>query len=208
LTLTVGSAAAKGIKLGATNVTVAAGSSGTSTVTITPQNGYTGTIAWTVTPAITNACFTLPNTTVSGTSAVTATLTVFTSSTACSSAAVTGGSGKRKTAGKTPIAFRNDGQPTSGLSPVQAGFGLAGLLLAGLVGFRSRKLGAFAGIFLLAAMGFALSGCSSGGSSGSSGSTTPTETNAPAGTYTVTITGTDTTTSSITAATTLTLTID
>src|SRR5207237_864426 len=43
LTVTGGS-----FKLTASNVTVPAGSPGSSTVTITPQNGYKGTVAWTV----------------------------------------------------------------------------------------------------------------------------------------------------------------
>lgn len=72
-------------KLAAGNVTVTAGNPGVSTVTITPQNGYTGTVAWTVSssPALTNGCFSITNTTVSGTTAVAASPTVNTIASAC-----------------------------------------------------------------------------------------------------------------------------
>jgi hypothetical protein len=67
-------------------------------------------------------------------------------------------------------------------------------------------LSALAGILLLAAMGWTLSGCSSSGSSSSS--TTSSGGTAAKGTYTLTVVGTDMTTSSITASTTLMLTIN
>ena len=90
LTLTV--TGKKTFTLGATNLTVSAGSSGTSTITITPANGYTGTIGWTISssPSLSNGCFSLPSATVSSTSTVTAAMTVYTSSSACSSASVPG----------------------------------------------------------------------------------------------------------------------
>jgi hypothetical protein len=200
LVLTVGSSSG-GFTVSATSVTVAAGSSGTSTVTVTPANGYTGTIAWSVSssPSISNACFVLPNTTISGTSAATATLTVYTSSTSCSSAAVKGSSGKRKAIVKSPIAFREDPQPPSNSLSGRMQFAMAGLLLAGLIGYRPRRFGAFGTILFLAAMGFALSGCSG---------LTTSSTSAAQGTYTLTITGTETTTSTITASTTITLTVN
>jgi hypothetical protein len=49
-------------------VTVSAGSAGTSTITVTPKNGYTGTIEWTIasSASISNACYLISNTTVSG----------------------------------------------------------------------------------------------------------------------------------------------
>ena len=57
----------------------------TSTITITPQNGYHGTISWSVVPSATipSACYSLPNTTVSGSSPVTATLTITTATSTC-----------------------------------------------------------------------------------------------------------------------------
>jgi subtilase family serine protease len=207
LTLTVGSAP-KSFILTATNTTVSAGSSGTSAITITPQNGYTGTIAWSVSssPSISNACFSLPDVSVSGSSTVTATLTIHTSASACTSAAVTGTRGnKRKSLGTTPVASRKDIPPLSTLHTTQASLALAGLLFVGLLGFRSGKLGTFSGVFFLMVVGLAMGGCGSGGSSSSPSATTP---NAATGTYTLTVVGTDTSSSSITASTTMTLTID
>ena len=204
VSLTVTSAV-KGFALSATPVTVSAGNSGTSTVTVTPKSGYTGSVTWTVTPSIANACFVIPNTTVSGTSAVTSTLTIYTNSTACLSAAKKGASGKASVASGSSIAFRANQQRPSRFIDKFAGFDLAGLLVFGLLGLRSRKP-ALAAIFFLATIGLAISGCSSGSSSSSS--TTTSTTNAAAGTYTLTVTGTDSTSSSVTASTTLTLTID
>jgi subtilase family serine protease len=207
LTLTVVSLP-KSFTLTATNATVSAGSSGTSAITITPQNGYTGTIGWSVSssPSISNACFSLPNVTVSGSSTVTATLIIHTSASACTSGAVAGTRGnKRKSLGATPLASRKDLPPLSTLHTTQASLALAGLLFVGLLGFRSGKLGTFSGVFLLMVVGLAMWGCGSGGSSSSPSASTP---NAATGTYALTIVGTDTSTSSITASTTMTLTID
>src|SRR5262249_51099973 len=91
LTLTVKSAS-RGFSISATNLTVTAGSSGTSTITISPQNGYTGTIKWTVSssPTLTNGCVSLPNTTVSSAAAMTATMTIFTNASSCTSSSALG----------------------------------------------------------------------------------------------------------------------
>src|SRR5580700_2537542 len=72
----------KSFTLAATAATVSAGSSTTSTITATPENGYTGTIAFTVSssPAVANLCFSLPSLAVSGTSAASTPLTISTSS--------------------------------------------------------------------------------------------------------------------------------
>ena len=207
LTLTVGSSP-ESFTLTATNATVSAGSSGTSAITITPQNGYTGTIGWSVSssPSISNACFSLPNVTVSGSSTVTATLTIHTSASACASGAVIGMRGnKRKSIGTTPVSSRKDIPPLFTLHTTQASLALAGLLFVGLLSFRSGKLGTSSGVFLLMVVGLAMWGCGSGGSSSSPSASTP---NAAMGTYTLTVVGTDTSSSSITASTTMTLTID
>jgi hypothetical protein len=188
--------------LAATNVTVSAGSSGTSTITITPQKGYTGTIGWSVSASssLSNACYTLSDTTVSGTSAVTTTMTVYTSESACADASVKGPNGKHLfiTGGVMRSGINN--HPTSGLNAAKAGMSMGIVLLVGLLGYRPRKFRAYAGVFLIAALSFGISACGSGSSSSS--------TNAAKGTYTLTIAGTDTSSSSITASTTMTLTID
>jgi len=200
--------AAKSFSLSATNATVSAGSSSTSTITITPQNGYTGTIAWTISssPSLADGCFSLADATVSGASAIQLTMTIYTSSPPCSSAAVTGASGGQpRFLSATSMFARNGRNPLSDLNTAWAGMALTGLLSLGLLGFHSRRLGTFAGLFLVVAIGFAICGCGSSGSSSASQSPALT---APQGTYTVTIVGTDTSSASITASTTMTLTID
>jgi subtilase family serine protease len=182
ITLTV-SNTPKSFTLTATSATVSAGNSVTSTVTITPQNGYTGTVNLTasISPAISNVCFVLPAATVSSTAAVTSTITVFTTS-SCAGPAVTNAPNR-----------------------AQPGLLLAGLLFVGLLSFRYRRLSAFGAVFLLVALGLTLSGCSSASSSSSS---TPTSPFAAKGTYTLVITGTDNSSPSISATATTTLTID
>jgi hypothetical protein len=202
LVLTVGASSGT-FTLTATNVTVSAGNSGNSTITITPKSGYTGTIAWTVSASasLSNACYSISDATVSGTSPVQATMTVHTSASECSNASVRKGGGKRRFIMGSTIARWIDSRPFSGLNTAKATFSIAVLLLVGLLGYRPRRFRAYAGVFLLAASGFGLSGC--GSSSSSSGSS-----NATKGTYTLTIVGTDSTSSSIAASTTMTLTID
>jgi subtilase family serine protease len=205
LTVTV---APKSFKLAANAVTVASGSSGATAVTITPQGGYTGTIAWTVSssPALTNGCFSLPNTSVSGSSGVNATLTVFTVASSCPAPAVAGSSGSRHSAlGSGPSNSGNGLRLLSVLRAVEISMAMAGLLLFELVGRRrSPRLGIVAAACMLVAIGLVASGCSSGGGSSSS----PPPPSAAKGTYTVTIVGADTVSSSITATTTMTLTIN
>jgi subtilase family serine protease len=186
--------------LAATGLTVSAGSSGTSTITITPQNGYTGTIGWSVSASssLSNACYSLSDATVSGTSAVTTTMTIYTSESACANASVKGSNGKRLFITGGVISGINN-HPTSGLNPAKAGMSMGIVLLVGVLGYRPKKFRAHAGVLLIAALSFGISACGSGSSSSS--------TNAPKGTYTLTIVGTDAS-SSITASTTMTLTID
>jgi subtilase family serine protease len=197
-----GSSSSGSFSLTATNLTVSAGSSGTSTITITPQSGYTGTVAFSVSTSssLSNACYSISNTTVSGTSAVTTSMTVYTSESACSSSSLRKGSGKRKFTTGTSMAFWDNNPPSSGFNNAEVGVSMAALLFVGLLGYRPRKLRAYAGVFILAAFGFGLTGCGSSSSSSSSSDATK-------GTYSLTIVGTDTS-SSITASTTMTLTID
>ena len=196
--LTVGGGS---FSLAATNLTVSAGSSGTSTITITPQNGYTGTIGWSVSTSssLSNACYSLSDATVSGSSAVTTTMTVYTSESACANASAKGSNGKRLFTGGV-MRSGIDNRPNSGFNPAKAGMSMGIVLLVGLLGYRPRKFRTYAGVFLIVALSFGISACGSGSSSSS--------TNAAKGTYTLTIVGTDTSSSSITASTTMTLTVD
>jgi len=195
--------ASKTFMLSATNVAVSAGNTGTSIVTITPKNGYTGMVTFTLSssPSLTNGCFALPNTTVSGSSAVTASLTVRTNSSACASGALAGPAVGQQNFVRG--ALRTLGNDFRLLSAFKAGLALAGLLLVAVpvYHFGCHRLGMIAGVFLLVAIGFVISvisGCCGGGYGS----------NAAKGTYTVTIVGRDTDSSSITASTTMTLTID
>jgi hypothetical protein len=203
LVLTVGGSGSSGetFTIAATNVTVSAGSAGTSTITVTPKNGYTGTIEWTIasSESISNACYLISNTTVSGTSAVTASLTIDTSSSACSSSSMKGTNGKRMLLrGFSSIPDDNDFPVPGGVIAAHATTVVEGLLFALVLAYRPRKHHNLAGVLLIFVCGLALAGCGSSSSSS----------NAAKGTYSLTITGTDSTTASITASTTMTLTID
>lgn len=205
LALTVGASSRGAFSLEATNLTVSAGSSGTSTITITPQDGYTGTIGWSVSTSssFSNACYSISDATVAGTSAVTTTMTVYTSQSACSNASVRGSKGKRRFISGSVIASGINNRPFFALSTAMAGMSMVVVLLVGLPGYRPEKFRAYAGVLLLTAFGFGLSACGSGSSSLSSSSSDATK-----GTYTLTIVGTDTSSSSITASTAITVTID
>jgi hypothetical protein len=221
--LTVTVLAAPSFSLAATSIAVSAGSTGSSTITITPQNGYTGTIGWSISssPSLTNGCFSLPNATVSGTSAVSATMTIYTSASACAGAGLSQPSGP---AGKFRLIAAhavpdNHGFPAeSGITgspagPVLACWGgtaslaMGSLLFAGLAGRRSRRRYRLAGACLLGAICLALTACG-GGSSSSTPSPSPNSSTATKGSYTISIVGTDTSSASITASTTMVLTID
>jgi subtilase family serine protease len=164
---------------------------GTSTITITPVNGYTGTIAWTVTSniSISGACYSMSNTTVSGSSPSTATLTVTSGNTTCpsgSSPLVVGSTGTQRAAAHTPA----EPWHRSPAVPALATLGLVSLLF---VSRRSRRLPTLLAVMVLAGVGLGISGCGGG--------STPTNCTGPAcnggggttGNYTVTVIGTDTT---------------
>ena len=208
LTAWSGSTATTGsFTLAATNVTIAAGGTGTSTVTVTPQNGYAGTVAWTVSssPSSADVCFAMTNLAVSGTSAVTASLTIKTSASACGTGAIVGSGGKRQFAALTPRILNNSSGPTGFVRLGQSCVALVGILLIGFGRRRYLRLSTVGCSLLLLVAGMVTAGCSSSasGSGGGGGGG-----NAAKGNYTVTITGTDTATSSITASTTMTLTVD
>jgi len=209
VTVTV-AVAPRSFKLAVTSLAVSSGSSGTSTVSITPQGGYTGTIAWTVSsnPTLTNGCFSLPNTTVSGTGPVTATLTVFTAASSCPAPAVAAPTAHNHALLSVgPRGSGNDqGHPLSGLQAVQAGMAMTGLVLFALLGRRSHKFAVIAAACILVVIGIAVSGCAGGGGSSTSSPPTTATPTAAKGMYTVTITGTDA--SSITQTATMALTVD
>jgi hypothetical protein len=221
ITVTVPAAVPPGtFSLNANDVSVTQGSSGASTITVTPSGGYLGTVYLTFTTsnntALSNLCYAFTNTlsngdgsvTVPGTAAVTTQLTLDTKASDCVAAAVILGSkpgmhrlatGSGKTAKNSKPSIPN---------PAPLGVAFAGLLLAGFLGRKSRKLSTMAGLIAMLSVGLAVSACGGGGSSsggGGGGGTPPT--NPAKGTYTITLTGTDSVSNSITATKSFTLTI-
>ncbi|MGC2300831.1 MAG: S53 family peptidase [Acidobacteriaceae bacterium] len=193
--------------LSATNVTVAQGNSGASTVSIVSKNSYAGTVGFGVSSSNTSlntyGCYTLSNTAVTAGATTTATLTIYTSQSACS-----GLSGAHSFARVSPthIAASHNNRPLGKSIPISAA-ALAGILF---LGFRKSKkaLSLLSCLLVVAMLGFAAGCGSSNGTSSNSSSTSSTSTDVPTGTYTVTLVGTDTATSTITATTTLTLTVN
>jgi hypothetical protein len=156
-------------------------------------------VAWAISTdsaALGTACYdSIPNTTVSGTVAITASLTIDTNPSDCATAQYTGTTGKRKLV-SAPTA-RNISRNPFGAPAAAITF--AALLCGGLLRRRSRALGLLCAIAFLTGLGFSLSGCSSSATSSSS---------IPKGTYTIYISGSDTNSSAIVATTSLTLTVD
>ena len=200
--------------LSPSTLTVSRGSSGNETLTLTPANGYKGTVQFSVTTsdnnALANLCVfagtgfdTNGNLQVTGSSAVSGTVQIDTNASDCTS--TTGGA--IRMAGPHGVrllprggAAHASNQKSSGSVP--AGLAFAGLLLAGLLGRSSRKLRGLACVIALTAIAFGLSACGSTSGGGSSGVSNP-----PKGTYTITIIGEDTTDTSISAQGNFTLTI-
>ena len=174
----------------------------TSTITVTPKNGYTGTIAWTVLPSATipSACYSLPNTTVSGSSPVNATLTVTTAIATCpagttflarpgsTNIASLSRPGTPSLDARSPQPSQASLQPENGrsrLSSVASSRGsgrspaapvtLAALALGTLGWFgsrrRSRRLPTLLAVLLLAGAGLGLSGCGGGSTTAGTGGT-------------------------------------
>jgi hypothetical protein len=202
LTIAVGSSSTtnESFSVSATNLTIAAGSSGTSSVTVTPANGYTGSISWNVTTSsstLTNACYVIANTTVSGSTAVTATLTIYTSASDCSGRASTGTLDRKVRS----LGSRSSNLPQIPWSDSAGEVAALGLLLAGVLGYRRTPMRLLVALVAISAAGLVLAGC------GTVSSAVPAD-NAPKGTYTLTLTGTDTAVSSLQAYTPITLTID
>lgn len=200
-----------------TNVTVSQGNTAASTITVTPANGYKGTVYLTFDTsndtALANLCYgyttTLSNgsgsvTVTSATTPVTTQLSFDTNASDCVASAAQGGA--RTMRRLLPVKSAANSGP-SGPSPAPLGAALAGLLLAGFLGRSSRRFRNLAGLIALLAVGLAVSACGGGGSSGGGGGGTPPADPAK-GTYTITLTGQDSATASITAQTTFTLTIN
>lgn len=204
ITLTIPSAttATSSFSVAATNVSVTAGSTGTSTVTVTPAGGYTGTVDWAITSssALTNGCYAINNVAVSGSTAVTTTLTIYTSAADCTSETPLSQRGGKHAFASSGGRANNSPTAPMGRSP-GGSLLLAGVFFASFLGFRRRRLPFLAAMLLLTSASIALVGCGSTSSSASS-------TSLATGTYTLILTGTDSASSSLTASTNLTLSVD
>jgi len=194
-----------------TNVTVAQGSSANSTITVTPKNGYTGTVYLTFSTsndsALTNLCYAFTtmlsngdgSVTVTGASPVTTQLQFDTRASDCVSSAVTKGNAHPLHRLRTVKTSRN-----SMSTPGPLALAFSGLFIAGFLGRNSRKLRALSYVVVLAFIGLCLSACG-GVSTNNNTNNVP---NPPKGTYTITLIGTDSVTSSVTSQSTLTLVIN
>ncbi len=183
-------------------LSVANGSSGSSTVTVTPVNGYTGTVNWTLSTQsiINNACYSINSVTVSGTTAVSTTLTIAAGASQC--AATVFVKGKGQTTGAFGRMTATNTVPGKSPFGVPAAFAFAGLLAIGFAGRRSRPTRALVALALTALLGLGLSGCGD-----NSFNTAAANAMATTGSFQITLTGTDSNNSANTSSTTFTLTI-
>jgi subtilase family serine protease len=190
--------------LAATNVTVSQGNSGTSTITVTSQSSYAGTVGFTLSTISTslqqNGCYNAPNVAVTANNTATGTLTIYTSKSACNSGSIRNEVRFFANAGTKPFATQS--APISRRDIlVRSVIALAGLLLLGI---RRRGVWIRAGLsclILIGLLGVATScgGSNNGGSNNSN--------DVAKGSYTLTLDGGDTSNSSIAASTTFTLTV-
>lgn len=195
------------------SLTVKQGSQGNETLTVTPTGGYTGTLNFQYSTsndtALANLCvlastgFDQNNSvSVTGSAAVTGTITIDTNAADCAS--TTGGGvighglhviphakGSLKAANNTPRRG----------NPLPMGIAFAGLLVAGFLGKSSRKLRNLACLIALASLGLGLSAC--GGTVSGNRISDPAK-----GSYTITFSGADSTNPALTAQSSFTLVID
>jgi subtilase family serine protease len=208
---TSGTSSTSSFALSATNMTVSQGSSGTSTVTITPQNSYAGTISFSLSTGSTSlldyGCYSIGNSSgdvsVTANTATTTALTIYTSESDCSSTSSSQRrSGVRFFTPRKNIAAGADKTPFSRrMFPVSVA--IAGALLFGMRS-RRKKLSDLLSLFIV----FVVLGSALGCGSSSSSSSTSTSTDVAKGTYSLTLDGTDTSNSSIADSTSLTLTVN
>jgi Chitobiase/beta-hexosaminidase C-terminal domain/Galactose oxidase, central domain len=189
-------------------LTIPYGQTGVETLTITPLNGYQGTVNLVASGSNlveydATGCMSGPN--VAGTASgysvgVTAKtilpVTFYTYPIIC----------------PPPVASLGNGlgtgehSPASHPGPMRTSLAVAGLLLVGLIGRRSRKLRGVAGFIVLVIIGLTISSCSGSNSGGGGGGSD--NNYLPKGTYPITIIGTDSANSSLTNSTSFTLVVD
>lgn len=195
--------------LKAANIIAAQGGSGVSTVTVSSVNPYAGTVAFTLSSSdsglSSDGCYSINNATVASGASAVATLTIYTTQSACSKAS---GIHSFARVGGTTMASAGNHPPLHGSLPWSAA-AVAGFLLLGIRRFRARA-SLFLSCLLLVAVAGLATGC--GNNSTPAAATTNSSSSASAqlaaGSYAVTITGTDTTNSAITASINISLTVN
>ena len=198
-----GGASVGSFTLAATNVTVSQGSSGDSTITVTSQSSYSGTVGFTLSTTSTslqqNGCYKAANVAVVANKTATGTLTIYTVKSACSSGSIR--NGVRFFANASTKPFVAQSAPISRREiPISSLIALAGLLLLGVRKHGSWIRAGLSCVFLIGIVGVVTScgGTDSGGSNDS---------DVAKGKYTLTLDGADTSNSSIAASATLNLTV-
>jgi subtilase family serine protease len=183
----------------ATNGIVNPGSSGTSTITVTPSNGYIGTVNLTFSTgnnvALQNLCFEFTDgssgtgsVTIAGARSVKTQLKFIYIASDCNINAAF-----RKNGGNSPLSTLT-GRPT----PPATGLGLPILFFVGFLARKVRRLRALAAILLVVSAGLGVSSLVTG----CSGNRSSIVTSPPTGSFAVTITGKDSISPAIPAATT------
>ena len=187
-----------------TTLSISAGGSGAETIAVTPVGGFLGVVDFVATesgPSTLNACYTLPDATVTA-SGGSAALTIYTSAADCATA----GRIPIRSAVKTKVAA-NSPSDLPNLPRKPAAILLGGALLGCFALRRRSRLPLLFTLALCAALIPGM-GCGSGGStsaisgSGSGSGTTTTGTN-----YTITVTGASSTNANLTSSTSFTLNI-
>ena len=183
---------------------VAGGSSTSSTLSVTPAGGYTGTVKFTVgvPTGLTNFCYSASNAVVTSASNRPGTLTLYTNASTCNSLGLTVLS--RPVTSPGTALSSPPAAPASPWKRMPIPAALAGMLL--FAGFRRRSRLLRAGMALCLLLALSLSGLGLTGCSNSSSSVAAS--NTPAGAYTITVTGTDSVTATPTATTSFTLTVN
>ncbi|HXS76669.1 MAG TPA: protease pro-enzyme activation domain-containing protein [Terracidiphilus sp.] len=219
--LTVGgTTAGKGtftIALSPASLTVKRGSQQSETLTVTPKDGYTGTVnfgyATSNDSSLENLCVLVGtglnsdgSATIGSSTPIAAQITIDTNAADCVSSPTTGvlkGRGLKvvpRIKGTAAAAMTGKRLPSKN-SPLAPEIAFAGLFMAGLLGRRSRKLRQLACVIALMSIGLALSAC--GGTTGTTRLSDP-----PKGTYTITFTGTDSANTALTSTSSFTLVIN
>ncbi len=193
--------------LSAGPITVAANSTGSSTIMVIPSSGYVGTVNFTVTSALpANICYGINPVDVDA-PPPTGTLT-FGTGAACSGAAVRLGTpGSQAITSKGGHAAVASAPPKPGHEPShgkEIATALAGLLA---IGFFTRRRPRLPSLLALGALSLMVSLGLGGCGSSTAPVTPPGGTTSPAS-YTVTLVGTDSVTAAITSSTTFTLTVN